>query len=124
MLFRERNCNFEGRFSDTSDLNSCPERQTKTGIAVLHEATIDDYWNVDEDKSLSEPWMGVTRFELFNKNPPGGHMWVQGRLTKKQVPARSGHNWPEEWSSMPKGSQRKALNKRADWTLRENNEAF
>ena len=30
----------EGRFSDTSDLNSCPEKQTKTGIGVLHEATI------------------------------------------------------------------------------------
>ena len=51
------------------------QRQKETGIDVLHEATIDDYWNVDEDKSLSEPWIGVTRFELLNKNPPRRHMW-------------------------------------------------
>ena len=63
----------------------------------------------------------LTRFELFNKNPPGGQMWVRGRLTKKQVTARLGNIRPEEWSSMPKGSERKALNKWADWTLRENN---
>ena len=37
-------------------------RQTKTSIDVLHEATIDDYWNFDGDNSLSEPWIGVTRF--------------------------------------------------------------
>ena len=65
----------KGRFSDTSE-SDYVQRQTKTGIGVLHEATIDDYWNVDEDKSLSKPWIGVTRFELLNKNPPGGHMWV------------------------------------------------
>ena len=26
------------------------QRQTETGIDVLHEATLDDYWNVDGDK--------------------------------------------------------------------------
>ena len=31
------------------------------------------------DRSLSEPWICVTRFELPNKNPPEGHVWVQGR---------------------------------------------
>ena len=39
---------------------------------VRHEATIDDYWNLDGDKSLSEPWIGVSRFEFLNKNPPEG----------------------------------------------------
>ena len=34
--------------------------QTETSIVVLHEATIDDYWNIGEDKSLSEPWIGVS----------------------------------------------------------------
>ena len=58
-------------------------RQAKTRIDVLHEATIDDNWNTDGDKSLSEPWIGMTRLELLNKNPPEGQMWVQGRLTTK-----------------------------------------
>ena len=31
------------------------QRQNKTCNDVLHEATIDDYWNVDGNKSLSEP---------------------------------------------------------------------
>ena len=35
-----------------------------------------DDCNADGDKSLSEPWIGVTRFELLNKDPPEGHMWV------------------------------------------------
>ena len=35
-----------------------------------------DYCNTDGDKSLSEPWIGVTRFELLNKDPREGHMWV------------------------------------------------
>ena len=30
------------------------QRQTKTSIDVLHEATIDGYWNVDGDMLLSE----------------------------------------------------------------------
>ena len=61
------------------------QRRTKTSIDLIHEATVDDYWNIDGDKSLSEPWISVTRFELLNKNPPQGHLWVQGRLTKNQV---------------------------------------
>ena len=73
----------EGRFPDTSEFIDV-QRQTKTSIDVLHAATFDDDWNTDGDKSLSEPWIGVTRFELLNNNPPEGHMWVQGRLTKEQ----------------------------------------
>ena len=47
------------------------QRQTKTSID--HEATIDDNWNIgDKSLSLSEPWIGVTRFALLNKNPPEG----------------------------------------------------
>ena len=61
------------------------QRQAKISIDVLHEATIDDYWNVDGDKSLSDPRIGMTRFEFFHKKTPEGHMWVPGRLTKKKV---------------------------------------
>ena len=71
-------------------------RERKLASDVLHEATTDDYWNVDEDTSQSEPWIGVTRFELLKKNPPERQMWVRGRLTRKQVTARLGHTWPEE----------------------------
>ena len=49
------------------------QRQTKTSIDVLHEATIDDKWNIgDKSLSLSEPWIGVTHLALLNKNPLEG----------------------------------------------------
>ena len=47
-------------------------RQTKTSIDVLHQATIDDCWDIDGHKSLSELWIGVTRFEELNNSPPEG----------------------------------------------------
>ena len=43
------------------------QRQTTTSLDVVQEATIDDYWNIDGDKSLSEPWIGGTRFALPRK---------------------------------------------------------
>ena len=42
----------------------------KEALVYLQEATIDDDGNVDGDKSLSEPWIGVTRSTVLNKNPP------------------------------------------------------
>ena len=95
-------------------LNYIELRQTKTTFDVLQEVTIDDYWNVDGSKSMSEPWLGVTRFALLNKNPPEGNMWVQRRLTNKQVNTRPGNIRPEEWSNMSESSQRKDTNKWAE----------
>ena len=43
------------------------QRHTKTSIDALQEATIDDCWQIDGDKSLSEPLIGVSRFALLNK---------------------------------------------------------
>ena len=33
------------------------QRQTRTSLDVLQEATIDDSWNMDGEKSRSEPWI-------------------------------------------------------------------
>ena len=109
------------------DLLGCFETN-KNKLWCIQEATIDDYWHMDGDKSLSEPWISVTRFALLNKNLPEGYMCVQGRLTKKQVTTRRGTVRPEESSNMSKGSQRTAKNqwlkKNQSWTRQENNEAF
>ena len=59
------------------------QRQKKAIIDVLHEATIGDYCNSDGDRSLSEPWIGVTRFELLNKKPEGDN--VGSRQTEKET---------------------------------------
>ena len=70
MLLRERNNLF--RWTVFPYLLSCidVQRQKKTSIDVLLEATIDEYWNIDGEKSLPEPWIDVTRFELLTKKPP------------------------------------------------------
>ena len=90
-------------FPILSELHWSPETN-ENELYVLHEATIDDCWNSDWDKSFSDLWVGVTRFELLNKDPPEGHMWVQGRLSPKQVTKRPEYIWPDEWSNMSKNS--------------------
>ena len=45
------------------------QRRTNTRIDVLQVETIDDDWNMDGDKSLSELWVGVTRFAMLHTNP-------------------------------------------------------
>ena len=45
-------------------------RSTHTNLDVMQERRIDDYWNVDENRSLSDSWTGFTKFTLLNKEPP------------------------------------------------------
>ena len=89
----------EVRFSDTSELYGCSETNKNKPCDVLQEATIDDCRNMDGDTSLLEPWIGVIRFAVLNKNSPKGSLSVQFRLTREQVSTRPG---PEEWSRKPK----------------------
>ena len=44
-------------------------RSTHTDLDVMQDKHIDDYWNVDENKSLSDPWTGCTKFTLKKKHP-------------------------------------------------------
>ena len=37
-------------------------RATNTSLDVMSEKSIDDYWNVDGDRELSDTWTGFTRF--------------------------------------------------------------
>ena len=66
------------------------QRLTKSSKMYFERRPIADYWHMDGDRSMSETWIGVTRFALLSKNPPGGYMWVQGRLTNKEVTTRPG----------------------------------
>ena len=47
-------------------------RTTHTSPDVLWEKQIDDYWNVDGERELSDAWTGFTRFILLNERPPHG----------------------------------------------------
>ena len=59
-------------------------RTTCTSLDVLMEKHIEDYWNVDGEKELSDAWTGFTRFILLNERPPDGYTW-SGRETYKET---------------------------------------
>ena len=42
-------------------------RSTLADLDVLQEKRIDDYWNVDSNRHLSNSWTGFTRFTLLKE---------------------------------------------------------
>ena len=44
---------------------------------------MDDYWNIDGSRDLSDPWTGFTQFTLLDEQPQEGDMWSGWRLTRK-----------------------------------------
>ena len=69
-------------------------RTTHTNLDVMQESRIDEYWNVDGSRDLSDSWPGFTQFTPSEK-PPDGCMWSGVRLTKRQATSRPDHLWPE-----------------------------
>ena len=53
-------------------------RTTHTNLDVKQEKRIDDYWNLDWPRDLSDPWTGITQFTLLEEKPPDGYMWSGG----------------------------------------------
>ena len=67
---------------------------------VKQEKRIDDYWNIDGSRDLSDLWTGFTHFTLLEEKAPDGYMWSGCRLTRKQLTSRLDHLWPELWKSV------------------------
>ena len=84
---------------------------THTNLDVKHEKRIDDYWNIDGSRDLSDPWTGFTQFTVLEETPPNGKMWSEVRLTRKQLTSRPDHLWPELWKSMGKHAKLKEKQK-------------
>ena len=77
-------------------------RTTHTNLDVMQERRIDDYWNIDGSRDLSDSWTGFNQFILLEEKPPDGYMWSGWRLTRKQLTPRPDHLWPELWKTMGK----------------------
>ena len=86
-------------------------RTTHTNLYVKQEKRIDDYWNIDGSRDLSDPWTGFTQFTLVDEKAPDGYTWSEGRLTRKQLTSRQDHLWPELWKSMGKHAKLKEKQK-------------
>ena len=66
-----------------------------TNLDVKQERRIDDYWNIDGSRDLSDYWTGFTQLTLLQEKPPDGYMWSRERLTKRQATSRPDHLWTE-----------------------------
>ena len=53
-------------------------RTTYTNLDVKQERRIDDHWNIDGSRDLSDPWTGFTQFTLSSEKPPDGFLWPGG----------------------------------------------
>ena len=86
-------------------------RTTHTNLDVMQEKRIDDYWNIDGSRDLSDYWTGFKRFILLEEKTPNGYMWSGESLTGKQLTSRPDHLWPELWKSMGKHAKLKEKQK-------------
>ena len=88
-------------------------RTTHTKLDVKQEKRIDDYWNIDGSRDLSDYWTGFTQFTLLEEKTPNGQMWSGERLTRKQLTSRPDHLWPQLWTKLGRNAQ---LKERQKWS--------
>ena len=82
----------------------------------MQERRIDDYWNIDESREMSDPWTGFTQFILIEEKPPDGYMWSGERLKRKQFTSRPDYLWREKWKDMSEAAQRTEKQK---WAIKK-----
>ena len=88
----------------------------------MEEKRINDDWNDDGDRTLSDSWTGFTKFALLNEKPLSGSLWSGRRLTKIQATTRPDCLWPEIWIGMSKAAKKQEKQARVsfvDLTFRE-----
>ena len=61
---------------------------------------IDDYWNIDGSRDLSDSWTGFTQVTLLEEKHPDEFLWSGERLTRKQLTSRPDHLGPELWINL------------------------
>ena len=88
-------------------------RSTCTNLDVKQEKRIDDYWNINGSRDLSDSWTGFTQFTPLSEKPPDGYMWCGERQTKRRATYRPDHSWPERWSGM---SENAKLREKQKWS--------
>ena len=80
----------------------------------MFESRIDDYWNIDGSRDLSDSWTGFTQFTLLEEKHPKRIYVVRGRLTKRPATSRPDHLWPELWTILGRNAKLKDKQK---WSI-------
>ena len=55
-------------------------RTTHTNLDVKQEKRIDDYWNIDGSRDLSDPWTGFTQFNSIGRKTSRADSFQEERL--------------------------------------------
>ena len=88
-------------------------RTTHTNLDVKQEKRIDDYWNIDGSRDLSDYWTGFTQFTPLEEKPPDGFLWSGERMTRKQLTFRPDYLCPELWTKLGRNAK---LKERQKWS--------
>ena len=88
-------------------------RTVHTNLDVKLERRIDDYWNIDGSKDLSDSWTGFTQLTLLEEKPPDGYMWSGERLTRRQLTSRPDHLRPKLWIKLGRNAK---LREKQKWS--------
>ena len=59
-------------------------RTARTNMGVMQESRIDDYWNIDANRNISEPWTRFMQFTISNEKPLDGYIW-SGKCTRPSL---------------------------------------
>ena len=66
-------------------------RTTHTSLDVLMEKHIEDHWDVEGERELSEAWPGFTRFILLNDKPRDGYTWSRSESNEETNDLKTRH---------------------------------
>ena len=91
-------------------------RTTHTNLDVMQERRIDDYWNIDGSRDLSDSWTGFTQFTLLEEKTPDEYMWSGRRVTRRQVTSRPDYLWPELWTKLGRNAE---LREKQEWSIED-----
>ena len=60
-------------------------RTTHTNLDFKQEKRIDDYWNVDGSRDLTDPWTGVIQFTLLEEKPPNEYLHLDNARKLRRI---------------------------------------
>ena len=86
-------------------------RTTHTSLDVMMEKHIEDYWNVDGEKELSDAWTGFTRFISLSERPLDGYTWSGERITREHSTSRPNDKRPDMWTHMSDAAKKESKTK-------------
>ena len=92
-------------------------RSTQTDLDVMQEKRLDDYWNVDLNRSVADSWKGFTKFTLLKDKLFQRIYVVQGEIDKSSndYNTRSCMAWSmdQNWESRSESRKTKLEKRRA-----------